>query len=101
MLSVIESTVPDDHGGVYGFWFRRYCVYIGMTVRQSLRKRLSDHWVCSHNKFLRDWIKAKGENLQVSFRPLQSALEITELEKKYIRRYQPLANDVMFKKRND
>jgi hypothetical protein len=82
--------------GVYGFWYRNYCVYVGKTEKQSLRDRLLNHWDKTHNHRLRLWIEAKRDDLQVSFRPVQDPKNVASYERYYIRRFQPLANIIRY-----
>jgi excinuclease UvrABC nuclease subunit len=95
-LSTLEKYVPDSPG-VYGFRYRHYWVYIGSTEKQSLRKRLKDHWIKSHNSELSLWLEAKRKEVQIAYLPLKNSKSISKYEKLYIRKFQPLTNRVLYK----
>jgi hypothetical protein len=90
-LAHIHRYAPDLPG-VYTFWFGRYCVYVGQSKKQSIRKRLIDHWQGSHNPALSIWIKAKKDSLTVSWLPVERVAVIPVIEKRCIQRLQPLTN---------
>lgn len=81
----------SNNGGVYGFWFRNQCIYVGMTVNQGLRDRLYQHWNGSHNDMLSLWIKSKGNKLQFCTKEVDIDY-IKIAEKYFIWLYQPLCN---------
>ncbi len=81
----------ENKPGVYGFWYKRNCIYIGKTEKQGLRDRLLQHWNGSHNNRLRDWIKSKKSNLMFCFKPIDVA-QVDIAERYYIYKYQPLTN---------
>ena len=95
-LSVIESQIPAGVSGIYAFWYRGYCVYVGKTEKQSLRARLVKHWENSHNSGLNSWIRAKRAELKVSCLPVADKGTIASFERYYIKRLQPLTNRVLF-----
>lgn len=94
-LSVVKRLAPTAPG-VYGFWYGRYCIYVGKTERQFIRERLLDHWNHSHNDQLRDWLRAKRDDLQIAFAQVDDTRQIAKYERYYIRRYQPLANKIRY-----
>jgi len=91
--SAVDKHVPEQIG-IYGFWFRGYCIYIGKTEKQSLKKRLSDHWNGSHNETLNLWIAAKRDELKISFIEIKNQNEMSVYERYFIRHYQPLTNKI-------
>jgi hypothetical protein len=95
-LTCLERSTPDAYG-VYAFWFRNYCIYVGKAEKQTIRKRLIDHWIGSHNDDLRLWIYAKRDRLAICFRIVESLSKVAAYERYYIRKYQPLTNKVRFK----
>jgi len=94
-LSVLHRLAPTAPG-VYVFWFRRYCIYVGKAERQFIRDRLLDHWHHSHNDNLRDWMTAKRDDILVAFEAIADPRQISRYERYYIRRFQPLANKVRY-----
>lgn len=94
-LSALKKHVPEK-AGIYGFWYRGYCVYVGKTERQSLRKRLFDHWDGTHNHELQLWIEAKRDNLLVAFLEIENISQIGNYERYYIRVLQPLTNKIRY-----
>ena len=54
------------------------------------------HWNESHNARLAKWIAARGRELNFCYVEVPFE-QILALEKAYIRKYQPLANEVMYK----
>lgn len=94
-LSALNKHVPEK-AGVYAFWFGDYCVYVGKTEKQSLLKRLRDHWQGSHNPQLGLWIEAKRDSLFVAFIEIDSLDQIATYERYYIRVLQPLTNKIRY-----
>lgn len=84
--------VPSDKHGVYSFWYRRRCIYVGMAPVQPIRRRLEQHWAGSHNALLKQWIDSKGEKLCVEYVVVPDIGLIAEIEQRLIKLYQPLAN---------
>jgi hypothetical protein len=71
-------------------------VYIGKTEKQSLHKRLLDHWEGTHNHALHLWIEAKRDSLLVAFLEIDNPSQIGGYERYYIRIFQPLTNKVRY-----
>ena len=94
-LSALNKHVPEPIG-IYAFWFGNYCVYIGKTEKQSLHKRLLDHWEGTHNHALHLWIEAKRDSLLVAFLEIDNPSQIGGYERYYIRIFQPLTNKVRY-----
>lgn len=65
-----------------------------MTGKQSLLKRLLDHWEGTHNPQLHLWIEAKRDQLLVAFLELDQPSQIASYERYYIRLLQPLTNKI-------
>ncbi|MCY4175348.1 MAG: hypothetical protein OXD37_03300 [Acidimicrobiaceae bacterium] len=86
--------IPSEVFGIYGLWFRKRCIYVGKAEKQSIVKRLQQHWKGSHNEYLADWIKAKGPELRVKYIPVQKTSIISGIEVLYIRNLQPLTNKI-------
>ena len=94
-LSALNKHVPEK-AGVYAFWFGDYCVYVGKTEKQSLLKRLLDHWEGTHNSYLHLWIEAKRDSLLVAFLAIDNPKQIAGYERYYIRIFQPLTNKIRY-----
>ena len=90
-LSSFELFSPDDHG-LYSFWFRKTCIYVGKAEDSSIKKRLTDHWTRTHNDYLRYWIDAKGPKLRIKTKIINNKKDIEIFERFYIRKFRPLAN---------
>ena len=88
--------IPQDAYGVYGIWFRLRCIYIGKAEKQPIPKRLEQHWRGTHNHKLKMWIDAKGRKLKVAFLIVQHNSQINVLERLYINKFQPLANELRY-----
>ena len=83
--------IPRAHG-LYGFWFRRRCLYVGQAKGQTIAERLKQHWRHPHNKYLSDWIKADASKIQISYLIIDRLSEIDFLERHYISKFQPITN---------
>ena len=75
--SYIESSVPCK-SGIYMFWSNKFCLYVGKA--DNLCERLLSHWLRSHNPDLNMWIKARGAELCVSYKLVNSNLQMAEQE---------------------
>lgn len=87
--------IPANAYGVYGLWFGRRCLYVGQAKKQPIAARLSQHWKGTHNQALAAWVKAKGGELTVSYFVAERRSVIDDLEKMYIRQFQPLTNKTL------
>jgi len=94
-LSALNRHVPEK-AGIYAFWYGSYCVYIGKAEKQSLLKRLLDHWEGTHNPQLHMWIEAKRDQLVVAFMEVDKEGQIATYERYYIRIFQPLTNMIRY-----
>lgn len=83
---------PDDCVGIYGFWCNEICLYIGKTEKQSLRKRLSDHFLDCHNKDLKDWFHAFSRSIQFSTLVIEDTALIHAAEREFIEKFNPRTN---------
>ena len=88
--------IPNDAYGVYGIWYGRHCLYVGQAKTQPIWKRLEQHWKSTHSHKLKAWIAAKGPDLRVAFLVIPDRDRIDYLERYYIRRFQPLTNEVRY-----
>jgi hypothetical protein len=90
------NNIPDSVFGVYGFWYRKSCIYIGKAERQPIRVRLNQHWLYCHNSFLNDWIVAKKKDLLFTYCEFYSAEEIDAAERLFIRKFDPRTNKIRY-----
>lgn len=86
--------VPAHAAGVYSFWFGRRCIYVGKTERQTLRKRLIQHFKDSSNPDLMRWIHVYGRDLKFCCASLETRA-IDRAERYFIRRWQPVTNKTL------
>lgn len=92
-LRAIDRLDPDA-AGVYGFWFRRECIYIGLA--SNLRSRLLQHWAGSHNDGLKDWMRAKKADLHFNYKVAGPADDIKQMERFFIQRFSPRTNVIIY-----
>lgn len=92
-LSRIEQ-LPGGRG-IYGFWYRRRCIYIGKAQDQPIRTRLEQHWKRCHNDDLRLWMEATRGDLLFAICVVEGPENIDAAERRYIRRFQPVANKTL------
>lgn len=85
--------IPSSIMGVYVIWCRstNLCIYVGQAKKQSIQKRLLDHWNDSHNDLLNDWVKAIDSYLEVCYKKCDTE-RIDCLEKRLIKKWKPEAN---------
>ncbi|WP_081617244.1 GIY-YIG nuclease family protein [Thioalkalivibrio sulfidiphilus] len=94
-LSEIER--PEYHGyGIYGFWYRGRCIYIGKAEDQVLTERLKQHWANCHNDLLKQWLAAKPGEIRFVVKMIDHKEQIQVYEKFYIRRFQPITNKIRY-----
>ena len=86
------SRIPLEAKGVYGIWDKKYCIYVGRSWDQGLRKRLTQHWSNCHNPKLKKWIRVKKDKLDFNFKESFSEKETKEMEIFYYNLYKPLTN---------
>ena len=88
---------PDRDFGVYLIWSKKVCVYVGKAERQSLRKRLLQHYDNEQNEKLERWIKSSHQ-LWFSYQVLNDSAIINARERNYIKKFSPLTNKLLQKK---
>ena len=89
--------IPRDARGVYGIWYGRHCIYIGKAERQTIAERLKQHWEKADNDDLQTWIDAKGSDLRFQFAVIRDTAHIDCYERRFIKRFCPLANAITYK----
>ena len=88
---------PDDEFGIYAIWAKNVCIYVGKAEKQSLRKRLLQHYNKSHNEKLSAWIKS-SHPLWFSVETVSNLTSIDAKERNRIKMYAPLTNINLKKK---
>ena len=94
-LNICRS--PDDEFGVYALWSKTACIYVGKAEKQSLRKRLLQHYHRSHNDKLSAWIKS-SHPLWFSYEKVNNLTSIDAKERNRVKKYAPLTNINLRKK---
>lgn len=89
--------IEQSSYGVYGFWYKRRCIYIGKAGRQPISNRLRQHWSETHNPLLKDWLEAKGKEITFAYQVIPNRDQIDAYERFYIRQFQPVTNKIRFK----
>ena len=83
----------DDVPGLYCFWVRGTCLYVGKSDT-SLKRRLKEHCEAEDNPLLRENFEAYGKDIEmviVNYDDI-SKKRLGELEFEAIRNMKPLAN---------
>jgi excinuclease UvrABC nuclease subunit len=93
-ISSIDK-LPVHVIGVYAFWYRNCCIYIGQAKDQGVKDRLWQHYTRCHNPGLKMWIDAYHRDLHFCVFEVTRG-KIDALERKLIKRHQPRTN-VMLK----
>ena len=88
--------IPSNIGGVYAFWYRvnGRCVYVGMAT--NIKERLRTHWRNSHNKKLKQWIRAFGGSMDICYLPVNYG-RIRRVERRLIKMWRPETNNETIK----
>lgn len=83
----------DDTPGLYCFWVRDTCLYVGKSDI-SLKRRLKEHCEAEDNPLLREKFKAYSTEIKVvvAYYDGISKERLRELESEAIRKMRPLAN---------
>ena len=82
----------DESPGLYCFWVRGVCLYVGKSM--SLKRRLREHCEAEDNPVIRENFEAYGTEIKVVVAYYEGISEerLCELESEAIRRMRPLAN---------
>lgn len=86
--------IPDDVIGIYSFWCRGRCLYVGKAEDQSIRVRVGQEYHDSHNDNLKLWIKLFPQYLEICYLtvPYDKIHDVDRLETKLIRLWNPETN---------
>lgn len=83
--------VPDSIFGVYSFWSKSICIYVGKAKNQPIKKRLEQHYMNCHNENLRLWL-ASSHKIEFRYKSMTSIDLIDVTERKIIKDLAPLTN---------
>jgi excinuclease UvrABC nuclease subunit len=89
----ITRNVPDLPG-IYRFYLRKICLYVGSTKRQTLKSRLLQHWKRTHNRRLSLWIACFGKTISVTYEVIEDKNLRTIREQDEIDRLSPMTNEI-------
>ena len=81
----------DESPGLYCFWVRGTCLYVGMST--NLKRRLKEHCEAEDNERLSEYFEAYGAEIDavIVYRDAPEA-RLRELESDAIKKLRPLAN---------
>ncbi len=87
-----HNRVSIGECGLYSFWCRSRCLYVGMST--NLHQRMLSHRLREHNAMLAKYFRAFPQNIEVSYVALgdKSGIELRCLERKAIRFLRPATN---------
>ena len=90
------NLVSITHGhlsvpGLYIFWRKRNCIYIGISA--NIQKRLLQHYQKCHNPCLRAWIES-DYSLEFTFFEVADKAQRHLREIHLIKNYDPCCNDI-------
>lgn len=91
------ARLQDDEYGVYAIWGKNLCIYVGKAEKQSIKKRLLQHYSGSHNQYLSMWI-ASTHTLWFDYNVINNIHAINMHEKRKILQLAPLTNVMLIKK---
>ena len=82
----------DESPGLYSFWVRGVCLYVGKSM--NLKRRLREHCEAEDNMLIRENFEVYGTEIKVVIAHYEGISEkyLYELESEAIRRMKPLAN---------
>ena len=101
MPSRLEANlVPFGHGchatvdpvpGLYAFWLRGTCLYVGMT--KNLERRISEHEAAEDNATLEYYFSKFGGEIKMSIAYVTTSIHfLRELESESIAALRPITN---------
>lgn len=88
----MSSEHTDESPGLYSFWVRGTCLYVGMSM--NIRRRLRQHCESEDNGRLREYFEAYGTEIRFAVMYHHGITEprLRRLESRAIRAMRPLAN---------
>jgi len=91
------SKISDDQFGIYSIWSKNVCLYVGKAEKQSLRKRLLQHYAGSHNDKLTLWLDS-SHAIWFSVEIVKNIKIIDVKERQCIKWCAPISNVKLLKK---
>ena len=87
-----HNRISKDMSGLYAFWLRGRCLYVGKSI--DISRRMYQHRMTEHNPKLERYFSAFAQEIEVSYISLmdKSETEILRLENKMIRILRPATN---------
>ena len=83
----------DESPGLYSFWARDTCLYVGMSM--NLRNRLEQHCINESNPELKEFFETYNTEITFSVECVDvSEKELQRIEAVTIRAMQPLTNRI-------
>ena len=77
--------------GLYCFWIRRACLYVGMST--NLKRRLQQHCTAEDNPILKDHFRVYSSEVRLSLAYRNVPVdELRKLESQAISKLHPIAN---------
>lgn len=81
----------DESPGLYCFWVRGACLYVGMST--NLKKRLQSHCMAESNTILKQHFDVYKNEIDLSIVYVDGTVEqLCELERQAISKLHPIAN---------
>lgn len=100
ILRLVAEQVPfgythyehvDESPGLYCFWVRGTCLYVGMST--NLKKRLHSHCVAENNPILKEHFISYRNEIQLSLAYISVSVDkLCEFERQVISKLRPIAN---------
>ena len=81
-----------DSPGLYSFWLRGRCLYVGMSI--DLKRRIGEHCTDETNISLRNYLKSYPNEIMISFVYRNSdPARLRRMEADAIKKLNPISND--------
>ena len=81
----------DEMPGLYCFWIRGACLYVGMST--NLKRRLQQHCTAEDNPILKDHFRVYSSEVRLSFACRDVPVDdLRRLESQAISKLRPIAN---------
>ena len=82
----------DEMGGLYSFWVRDTCLYVGEST--NLKRRLKEHCEFEENPILKENFDAYSDEIMmvIAYEENAGVDELKKLESEAIKKMHPIAN---------